>query len=1088
MMWGVAYGQSKVYIRGDSIVIQKVGGNSNLIIENATKNVTGGVLTNTGNGRTAFVLPSSAGTDSVFRVPGKDSVFWIKNGITYAFKDSTGGGGSSFTKEGVYKRSDTIVIDNNRNIYYITQPTSGGSLASGWTAVGTPGYSVSNGTWIFGGNAENNTQYIRNNSGVLAEGSYIEAYVIVDSLRTSSIGPRLTWRSYNPFAGAIYTHNVEAGIITGSGASNTGKAIIYGKTGNSTNLSDSARVTNVGDTLYLRLDHDGLAYTIKVENLTQDWKLQKTVQNTPGGSPFTVHNSSYVGFIPGGGGYKVYGFRYVVKPPLQTELCIIGNSITQRQGALTEGSGFASLIGNPANNVVMGGGADGVSEVLARVGETIAIKPKAALLMIGGNDILFDGSLTTTTKNEYISIRDQLVAAGISVIHCYPTPRTSTDISALKIWIDTSSAFRSDIKIDTYTPLLGTGTTLNTKYDADGTHPNDAGHAMIASTINTALHYNNGDALYAAKNVFARNGYIAGTDAGTGPDQNKSGGLVSFKLNSTAEYMHGGFISDYGWLNAISEGSAYRDIGISTAGTTKLFVGSPTNRTATLNITNPTAGTTEAFALKHNGAYSAVDQELQMAWYNSTSIKTGMITNYVGPGSQFGQKFYTYNSTIQTTPVLTLTGNQRAGILQIVPISGLDVNTSARFRDSLIHSGATLKAVDTTTYKVKVIDPSTGYEAYMNWAYAGTGGGGGGVSSVAAGLGMNFTTITSTGSVDVDTLYMATRARLLKIVDSLNSLYGTTAFIQNQYGSAQSARAWVGGSIRTDSALIGRTVDIPANFKAGGLRTYGAGSGVTSYGEMGYDNSGNYVWIKGVTEGTAYRPFVLNPAGSGVGVGIGTVTAPTAYLHLPVGTASFSQLRLANSATTQTSFNDGDFWNNGHILRFRANGVTRRILNSNDATPSNGQVPIGNGTDFTLANITSTGNTLTVTNGAGTINVDIPSTIITSGTYTPTLTNTTNVTSSTAFVNIYSRVGGVVQFSIKVEVTATGAGNTVLGISIPVASNFAAVEDVIATCTSLTEVGTVTANTTSDIITLTHNAQGAGSDTFYITGQYIITN
>lgn len=1084
-MWGVAYGQSKVYIRGDSIVIQKVGGNSNLIIENATKNVTGGVLTNTGNGRTAFVLPSSAGTDSVFRVPGKDSVFWIKNGITYAFKDSTGGGGSSFTKEGVYKRSDTIVIDNNRNIYYITQPTSGGSLASGWTAVGTPGYSVSNGTWIFGGNAENNTQYIRNNSGVLAEGSYIEAYVIVDSLRTSSIGPRLTWRSYNPFAGAIYTHNVEAGIITGSGASNTGKAIIYGKTGNSTNLSDSARVTNVGDTLYLRLDHDGLAYTIKVENLTQDWKLQKTVQNTPGGSPFTVHNSSYVGFIPGGGGYKVYGFRYVVKPPLQTELCIIGNSITQRQGALTEGSGFASLIGNPANNVVMGGGADGVSEVLARVGETIAIKPKAALLMIGGNDILFDGSLTTTTKNEYISIRDQLVAAGISVIHCYPTPRTSTDISALKIWIDTSSAFRSDIKIDTYTPLLGTGTTLNTKYDADGTHPNDAGHAMIASTINTALHYNNGDALYAAKNVFARNGYIAGTDAGTGADQNKSGGLIAFKSNSNTEYMHGGFISDYGWLNAISEGSAYRDIGISTAGTTKLFVGSPTNRTATLNITNPTAGTTEAFALKHNGAYSAVDQELQMAWYNSTSIKTGMITNYVGPGSQFGQKFYTYNSTIQTTPVLTLTGNQRAGILQIVPISGLDVNTSARFRDSLIHSGATLKAVDTTTYKVKVIDPSTGYEAYMNWAYAGTGGGGGGVSSVAAGLGMNFTTITSTGSVDVDTLYMATRARLLKIVDSLNSLYGTTAFIQNQYGSAQSARFWIAGSGQSDSSFRGRTVGNRDGFKTGGLLAY-ASSGTTSYLQLGYDATGNYGWIQALTEGSAYRNLLLSPAGTTL-VGVGNVT-PTDFMHVQANTASIAQLMLANSATTLTTLRDGQVWNNGHTPRMRLNGNTRRFAMTNDAAPSNGQVPIGNGTDFTLGNITSTGNTLTVTNGAGTINVDIPSTIITSGTYTPTLTNTTNVTSSTAFVNIYSRVGGVVQFSIKVEVTATGAGNTVLGISIPVASNFAAVEDAIGPCTSNSEVGTITADTTNDRLTLTYNAQGAGSDTFYITLQYIITN
>lgn len=62
MLWGVAYGQSTGYLRYDTVRIQKVGGNSTLIIENATKGVTGGVLTNMGGGRTAFVTPSGGGS------------------------------------------------------------------------------------------------------------------------------------------------------------------------------------------------------------------------------------------------------------------------------------------------------------------------------------------------------------------------------------------------------------------------------------------------------------------------------------------------------------------------------------------------------------------------------------------------------------------------------------------------------------------------------------------------------------------------------------------------------------------------------------------------------------------------------------------------------------------------------------------------------------------------------------------------------------------------------------------------------------------------------------------------------------------
>lgn len=66
---------------------------------------------------------------------------------------------------------------------------------------------------------------------------------------------------------------------------------------------------------------------------------------------------------------------------------------------------------------------------------------------------------------------------------------------------------------------------------------------------------------------------------------------------------------------------------------------------------------------------------------------------------------------------------------------------------------------------------------------------------------------------------------------------------------------------------------------------------------------------------------------------------------------------------------------------------------------------------------------------------------IASGTYTPTLTNTTNVAASTAYECQWMRVGNVVTVSGKIDIDPTAAGNTVLGLSLPIASNLGAAED-----------------------------------------------
>lgn len=60
----------------------------------------------------------------------------------------------------------------------------------------------------------------------------------------------------------------------------------------------------------------------------------------------------------------------------------------------------------------------------------------------------------------------------------------------------------------------------------------------------------------------------------------------------------------------------------------------------------------------------------------------------------------------------------------------------------------------------------------------------------------------------------------------------------------------------------------------------------------------------------------------------------------------------------------------------------------------------------------------------------------TSGVYTPTLTNVTNLAASTARQATYMQVGNTVTVTGQVDVDPTAAGATRLGISLPIASIF----------------------------------------------------
>ena len=184
-----------------------------------------------------------------------------------------------------------------------------------------------------------------------------------------------------------------------------------------------------------------------------------------------------------GGNIKVDYFKVVVNDLKYIHDLFVGDSITHGAYATNLSTRFAASVSDSYQ--VSAGSGDGTKPVLDKIVNLISYNPVRVFLMIGGNDIL-NGVASGTYQANYTSIVTQLKAAGIQVIHLLATPRTPTNITALNTWIQ--STFTSDVIVDTFTPLLGSGTSLNATYDCgDGVHPNQSGHTLIASTIVAAV-------------------------------------------------------------------------------------------------------------------------------------------------------------------------------------------------------------------------------------------------------------------------------------------------------------------------------------------------------------------------------------------------------------------------------------------------------------------------------------------------------------------------------------------------------------------------------------------------------------------------
>jgi hypothetical protein len=155
----------------------------------------------------------------------------------------------------------------------------------------------------------------------------------------------------------------------------------------------------------------------------------------------------------------------------------------------------------------------------------------------------------------------------------------------------------------------------------------------------------------------------------------------------------------------------------------------------------------------------------------------------------------------------------------------------------------------------------------------------------------------------------------------------------------------------------------------------------------------------------------------------GTAT-PSTTATIPVADIS-GVLPIAKGGTNSSAALSGTtiMLSNGSAIVQGSAGTTTTVLHGN----------AGGAPGYAAVNLVDdvTG-TLGLSNGGTNANN-------TTQTYTPTLTDSTNVTASTAYSTGYGRLGGMVWVSGQLAIDPTSASTlTELGISLPIASNFTA--------------------------------------------------
>jgi hypothetical protein len=256
---------------------------------------------------------------------------------------------------------------------------------------------------------------------------------------------------------------------------------------------------------------------------------------------------------------------------------------------------------------------------------------------------------------------------------------------------------------------------------------------------------------------------------------------------------------------------------------------------------------------------------------------------------------------------------------------------------------------------------------------------------------------------------------------SLSTLFSTNTWKLTGNAGTTAGTNFVGTTDSVDLVFKVNSIEAGRITAVNSNTSYGRNSLVTNASGIGNTANGYFslALLSSAVYNTAYGYYSLgNVSTGGANVGLGSNagdTITTGNSNTCVGEASdvTSVASIGRIALGQNASADTDY-------QF--------------ALPNNVTAWKIRGNSFTLPSADGNAKAALVTDGSKVLSFGA---IIDSGTYTPSLTNGTNVAASTAYPCQYLRVGNTVTVSGKVAIDATSAAAMELGISLPIASNFA---------------------------------------------------
>lgn len=348
----------------------------------------------------------------------------------------------------------------------------------------------------------------------------------------------------------------------------------------------------------------------------------------------------------------------------------------------------------------------------------------------------------------------------------------------------------------------------------------------------------------------------------------------------------------------------------------------------------------------YKGWYTALMPLLQGATRNKVEKAAWMITgagqNFL-PNGQIDTAYHIYMADHSSS------NGVRYGLYQQ---STLDSN----------YLGAPLRmpnvgqvSLDTTTYKLAVFGPNgVVYKSY--WQNSGGGGGG---TPAGSNTQIQYNNSGSFGA-------------------SANYTYdGTTVKINNATAATSiTSSTAIGSTSGGDVRLFAAASPTAADQRLGGLMfgTLDGGStenltaSIEAFSTAAHTpSSTEQTHLRFYTTAVATRSEVMRLTAN-LRMGLG-VTTPTASIHVRGGNSSAGGAPFKfTSGTNLTTPEAGTFEYDGTSFYATPGSTRLRKVLTDNSIPSNGQLPIGNGANYTNATLTAGKNT-TITNGAGSITI-----------------------------------------------------------------------------------------------------------------------